>query len=100
MLEQPISSLPTANSRQFKVGDGKLPSNWIANHWVGEADGYFWGSGLKTSTRGSSFSKQGQPQKTKRTGPEISSPERICGAPRFPGLKYHKGRLLQLFVCM
>ena len=99
MLEQPISSLPTANSRQFKVGEGKLPSNWIASHWGGNGR-LFWGSGLKTSTRGSSFSKQGQSQKTKRTGPETSSPKRVCGAPCFSGLKYHKGRLLQLFVCM
>jgi len=67
MLEQPISGLPTANPRQFKVGEGKLPSNWIASHWGGviEADGYFWGSGLKASTRGSSFSKQGHSQKNK-----------------------------------
>ncbi len=42
MLEQPISGLPTANPRQFKVGEGKLFSNWIASHWGGviEADGY------------------------------------------------------------
>ncbi len=68
MVEQPIRGLPTATPRQFKVGEGKLSSNWMASHWGGgiEADGYFLrGSGLKTSTRGSSFSKQGQSQKNK-----------------------------------
>ncbi len=72
MVEQPISSIPTANSRQFKVGEGKLFSNWIASHWVGEADGYFLGLGLKTSTRGSLFSKQGSPKKQR--GPGLRPP--------------------------
>jgi len=72
MLEQPISGLPTANPRQFKVGKGKLSSNWTASHWGGgiEADGYFLGDrGLKLRPGEAHSQNKVSPKKQRGPGP-------------------------------
>ena len=84
MLEQPISSLPTANSRQFKVGEGKLPSNWIASHCGGEADGYFGDQGLKFRPGEAHSQNKVSPKKQRGPGPRPPALKGFVAHPASP----------------